>query len=90
MTFHNDLGRPVTLGLCDESAPGCRQLTWRIGVDPGARTTQEIRSDGKAVRRFLVVGPPETVYGCLAFRFEGRQPERQVELSRARDCGSGR
>jgi hypothetical protein len=86
--FRNDLPRPVQLGLCKDSA--CRQVRWWIGVDPGAVATEPVRSDGKATRRFLVVGPPDTVYGCLAFRFAGDHPDVTVPLSTARGCGSGR
>ncbi|HET8606485.1 MAG TPA: hypothetical protein VFL66_05580 [Gaiellaceae bacterium] len=88
MTFRNDLGRPVQLELCKE--PTCRHVQWQIGVDPGAEATEQIRSDGKAHRRFLVVTPPERIYGCLAFHFDGKHPDETVPLSRARGCGGRR
>jgi hypothetical protein len=90
VTFRNDLGRPVTIAYCADGDATCRQVRWRVGIDPGARSTQEVRSDGTTVRRFVVVGPPETIYGCFSFRFDGRRPEQLRDLSQARGCGSGR
>jgi hypothetical protein len=86
--FENDLARPVQLGWCKDET--CRRVTGWIGIDPGATATEQIRSDGKAVRRFLVAGPPDTVYGCLVFHFPKVEPQRTVRLSTARGCGSGR
>ena len=90
VAFHNDLGRRVTLGYCKDGDETCRQVRWRIAIDPGQRATQEIRSDGEATRRFLVLAPPETIYGCFVFRFDERRPPSTVQLSDARGCGSGR
>jgi hypothetical protein len=86
--FRNDLQRPVQLGLCKSAS--CRSVRWWIGIDPGATATQQIRSDGRATRRFLVVGPPDTVYGCFVFHLDGARPERTLPLSQAHGCGSGR
>jgi hypothetical protein len=86
--FRNDLQRPVQLGLCTDVP--CRQVRWWIGIDPDAIATEQVRSDGKATRRFLVVGPPDTVYGCLVFHFPRVQPDVTVRVSSARGCGSGR
>jgi hypothetical protein len=86
--FRNDLARPVQLGLCKDDA--CRHVRWWIGVDPDAIATEQVRSDGKATRRFLVVGPPDTVYGCFVFHFAGAHSDVTVPLSHARGCGSGR
>ena len=86
--FRNDLKRPVQLGLCSDTA--CRQVSWWIGVDPAAIATEQVRSDGPAPHRYVVVGPPDTVYGCLVFRFPHVQPDVSVRLSSARGCGSGR
>jgi hypothetical protein len=90
VAFHNDLGRRVTLGYCKDGDETCRQVRWWIAIDPGQRATQEIRSDGKATRRFVVVAPPETVYGCFSFHFTERRPPSTVQLADARGCGSGR
>jgi hypothetical protein len=78
----------VQLGLCKDDA--CRRIRWWIGIDPRATATEQVRSDGRATRRFVVVGPPDTVYGCFVFHFDGAQPEVTVPLSKARGCGSGR
>jgi hypothetical protein len=86
--FRNDLARPVELGLCKDTA--CRRVRWWIGVDPQAIATEAVRSDGKATSRFLVAGPPDTVYGCLVFHFARVEPDVTVRLSSARGCGSGR
>lgn len=88
VTFRNDLGRPVQVELCREST--CRSIQWTIGIDPGQEATEQVRSDGKARRRFLVITPPERVYGCLVFRFDGKHPEVTVPLSRAHGCGGPR
>jgi hypothetical protein len=85
--FRNDLARPVQLGLCKD--PDCRRVLWWIGVDPQAIATEAVRSDGKP-RRFVVAGPPDTVYGCLVFDFARVEPDLTVRLSSARGCGSGR
>jgi hypothetical protein len=85
--FRNDLPRPVQLGWCDDDA--CRSVGRWIGVDPRAVATEQVESDG-TTRRFVVVGPPDTVYGCLAFRFDGAQAAVTVPLSEAHGCGSGR
>lgn len=88
VTFRNDLGQPVQLELCKE--PTCRHVQWAIGIDPGAEATEQIRSDGTARRRFIVVTPPERIWGCFVFRFAGRHPEVKVPLSTAHDCfGAG-
>ena len=84
--FRNDLPRPVQVGLCADTS--CRHVRWWIGVDPDAVATEQVRSG--ATRRFLVVGPPDTVYGCLAFHFPRVEPAVTVQLSAARGCGSGR
>jgi hypothetical protein len=86
--FRNDLQRPVQLGSCRD--PACRSVRWWIGIDPQAVATEQVASDGKATRRFVVVGPPDTVYGCFAFRFDGRHAGVTVPVSRAHGCGSGR
>lgn len=88
VTFRNDLGRPVQLELCRE--PTCRSIQWTVGIDPGQEATEQVRSDGKARRRFLVVTPPEYIYGCMVFRFAGKHPDVTVPLSRARGCGGRR
>lgn len=88
VTFRNDLGNPVQLWLCRE--PTCNRIQWTIGVDPGMAATEQIRSDGKATRRFLVITPPEHVYGCLVFHFDGKHPDVEVPLSRAHGCGGRR
>ena len=86
--FRNDLARPVQIGLCKDDA--CRRVRWWIGLDPQAVATEPVRSDGKASRRFVVVGPPDTVYGCLVFQLPRGGSDVTVRLSTARGCGSGR
>jgi len=86
--FRNDLPRPVQLGLCEDTA--CRHVRWWIGVDPDAVATEQVRSDGEATSRFVVAGPPDTVYGCLVFRLPRAGRDVTVRLSSARGCGSGR
>lgn len=88
VTFRNDLGRPVQVELCREST--CRSIQWTIGIDPGQEATEQVRSDGKARRRFLVITPPERIYGCLVFRFDGKHAEVTVPLSKAHGCGGPR
>jgi len=88
VTFRNDLPRPVQVGACRDSA--CRLVRWWVAVDPRASATEPVESDGRTTSRFLVVGPPDTVYGCFAFRFDDPRPEVTVRLSQARGCGSGR
>lgn len=85
--FRNDLPRPVQVGLCKDAT--CRSVAWWVGVDPAAVATEPVRSDGRT-SRFLVVGPPDTVFGCLAFRFPRAERDVTVRLSTARGCGSGR
>jgi hypothetical protein len=83
--FENDLARPVQLGWCKDAT--CRRVTGWIGVDPGATATEQVRSDGKATRRFVVVGPPDTVYGCFTFHFPKVESGVTVRLSTAQRCG---
>ncbi len=90
VTFHNDLGRRTTLGYCADGDTTCSEIRWKIAIDPGQDATQEIRSDGKATRRFLVGVPPEAPYGCFVFHFLERRPVETVPLSDARACGGGR
>ena len=85
--FRNDLSRPVQLGSCEDDA--CRSVRRWLGIDPHAVATEQVRGDGRT-HRFVVVGPPDTVYGCFAFRFEGAHAALTVPLSRAHGCGSGR
>jgi hypothetical protein len=85
--FRNDLPRPVQLGACEDES--CRVVRRWLGIDPRAVATEPIRGDD-ATHRFVVVGPPDTVYGCLAFRFDGEHAAETVPLSRAHGCGSGR
>ena len=89
VTFRNDIGRTIRLGWCAND-PTCRHVHHWIAIDPGAEATEQIPSDGLALRRFVAVGPPEVVYGCFTFRLDGRQPERVLSISTARGCGSGR
>lgn len=65
-------------------------MRWTIGIDPQATANEEVESDGRATRRFVVVGPPDTVYGCFAFHFDGSHADVTVPVSRAHGCGSGR
>jgi hypothetical protein len=88
VAFRNDLGRPVQLGLCRTDS--CRSVAWFVGVDPGAVAVQQVPSDGKQTRRFLVSAPPDAVYGCLAFAFASKRPDVAVAMSTAHGCGSGR
>jgi hypothetical protein len=90
VTFHNDIGQRVRLGYCRDGDATCRQVRWWIAIDPGQRATQEIRSDGKGTRRFLVEVPPERVLGCFVFHFAERRPPETVQLADAHGCGSGR
>jgi hypothetical protein len=85
--FRNDLPRPVQIGACEDGA--CRSVRRWLGIDPRAVATEQVRADG-ATHRFVVVGPPDTVYGCLTFHFEGAHAAVSVPLSRAHGCGSGR
>jgi hypothetical protein len=87
VTFRNDLPAAVNVGSCTD--PTCRHVIGWFGVDRGALATVEVRSDGRTAR-YAVIGPPETIYGCLALSFHGRHAEVTVPLSRARGCGSGR
>ena len=84
--FENDLARPVQLGWCKDAT--CRRVTGWIGVDPGATATEQVRSDGKATRRFVVVGPPDMVVGCFVFHFPHVEKPATVRLSSARRCGA--
>ena len=86
--LRNDLRRPVQIGLC--ATTSCRHVRWWIGIDPAAVAFEPVPSDGRTTRRFIVVGPPDTVYGCLAFTYPRAQPDVLVPLSSARGCGSGR
>ncbi|HEY6030702.1 MAG TPA: hypothetical protein VIU44_09070 [Gaiellaceae bacterium] len=85
VTFRNDLGTPVQVELCRE--PTCQSIQWTIGIDPGQEATEQVRSDGKARRRFLVVSPPDRIYGCKAFTFDGEHAEVTVALSTMHGCG---
>ena len=87
VTFHNDLGTPVQIELCRE--PSCRQIQWNVGIDPGQDATEQIRSDGKARRRFMVVTPPERIWGCFLFSFDGKHADVTVPLSKAHACFPG-
>jgi hypothetical protein len=87
VTFHNDLGTPVQLELCRE--PTCRSIQWNIGIDPDQDATEQIRSDGKARRRFMVITPPERIWGCLLFHFDGKHPDVTVPLSSVHSCYGG-
>ena len=86
--FRNDLPRPVQVGACRDSA--CRSVSSWVAVDPGATAVEPVAAGGSTARRFVVFGPPDTVYGCFAFRPEPGDPPVTVALSRARGCGSGR
>lgn len=88
VTFRNDLGQPVQVELCREQT--CQSIQWTIGIDPGQEATEQIRSDGKARRRFLVITPPERIYGCMVFAFDGKHAEVKVPLSKAHGCGGPR
>jgi hypothetical protein len=85
VTFRNDLGTPVQVELCRE--PTCQSIQWTVGIDPGQEATEQVRSDGKARRRFLVVTPPDRIYGCKVFAFDGKHAEVTVRLSTMHGCG---
>jgi hypothetical protein len=90
VAVQNDLDRRVRLGYCADGDATCRQVRWWIAIDPGQRATEEIPSAGDTTRRFVVVAPPETIFGCFAFRYGERRPPRTVQLADAHGCGSGR
>jgi hypothetical protein len=87
VTFRNDLPRPVQVGSCDDTA--CRTVGSWLPLDRGATATEQLPSGARVVR-FVVLGPPDTVFGCVAVRpVDGRRPD-VVRLSTAHGCGSGR
>ena len=87
VTFRNDLPRPVQVGSCGDAA--CRTVRSWLPVDRGATATERLPA-GAGVLRFVVLGPPDTVFGCVALRPAESGRAAVVRLSTARGCGSGR
>jgi hypothetical protein len=87
VTFRNDLPRPVQLERCSDRQ--CLHVAWTIGIDPRQEATEPIASDGSGAP-FVVVGPPDTIFGCLRFRFASPRAPLTVPLSQAhpRSCWS--